>query len=469
MDETQFNIEPKYFLQILNTIDDGIYIADKDGKTLWMNEVSKKAFAPYGDLIGKNVAELELKGIFTPSAIRSALEARQTVTIVQRIEESRSLVTGHLILNQESEPEYVIAHSRDMVKLAASTPSIALEEINSLLQHYISGIKKMRPQQATNSQNSFVGQSQTHFLLSDLIEKMSAVDTTVLITGETGVGKNVIARKIHDDSERRARPFVHVNCAAMPETLIESELFGYQKGAFTGANSSGKTGLVKLAEQGTLFLDEISELPLHMQSKLLQLLQDKTYMPIGGSQTLKANVRIIAATNRNLDEMVNKKEFRADLYYRLNILPVRVPPIRERREDIFPLLYFYLQKFNTQHSKNRYYSTVLVEILNNYDWPGNIRELENLVERLVIMAERDEMLISDLPEGFQALRVEKETPFSLSALHSLADTLQSMEKKIIEQTYKKHKSTRRAAKELGITQSLLVRRLKKYNIDKNET
>ncbi|TCP23748.1 PAS domain S-box-containing protein [Scopulibacillus darangshiensis] len=468
MKTDQFQLDPKYFFQILNAIDDDIYISDKNGTTLWVNDSGQKNCGmSREELIGKKATELEQQGVFKPSAIKRALEAMKTITTVQKLPNGKKFMgTGHVILDYQEELKYVIAHRRDITNVVQNTSDLELKEIESLLQRYIQEIRKtnIRERLSNKDKHAFIGQSLAYVRLTELIEKIAGVDTTVLITGETGVGKNLAAEQIHNLSERCDNPLIHINCAAIPESLIESELFGYERGSFTGANSKGKAGLVKLAEHGTLFLDEISELPLHIQSKLLQLLQNKTYMPIGAAKTYEADVRIIAATNQNLEKLIKDGQFRADLFYRLNVLPVKMPPLRERKEDIFPLLYFYLKKFNVRHHKQRHFSSKVIKILQNYDWPGNIRELENLVEQLVVIAEQDDIFHSDLPEHFWEECDEKEDLLSIPSGDSLTVSLQNIEKKIIRKAYKKHKTIRKTANALGITHSLLMRRLKKYDI-----
>jgi len=471
MGRQPFTLESEYLFKILDSISDGIYIADKNGITLWLNKASEKVLGkPRREIIGKSISKLEQEGIYSPSAMRRAIEEKQqSVTTVQNLANGQKiLVTSHLICNDENEVEYMVTHARVFSNDVRNTSLLEMNEIELLLQRYIQEIRKINIELSYSTENEhfFIGTSEEFHKLSDLISKVGSVDSTVLITGETGVGKNITAQLIHNASSRRNHPFVHINCATIPETLIESELFGYQKGAFTGANSSGKPGLVKQAEGGTLFLDEISELPLHTQSKLLQLLQNKTYMPIGSVKTLKADVRIITATNIDLEEMVKKGHFRADLFYRLNILPIKIPPLRERQEDIFHLLYYYLQKFNLRHNKKRIFSKQVVDVLHQYQWPGNIRELENLVEQLVILAKQDEISINDLPERIVLSNDKKKDMISISPVSSLTSKLEEMEKEIIEQAYLHHKTIRKTAKALGITYSLLMRRLEKYNIHK---
>jgi PAS domain S-box-containing protein len=457
------------FIDIFNALADGIYITDGTGNTIWMNKASEALCGvPKWELIGRNVKELEEKGIFNPSVTRMAIELGKTTTTIQMVNSGQKFfVTGHLIPDEQGNTELIIAHSRDITEVARTTSQ--LEETIDLLRRYSEEIEMMkREQNQILAESPLIGESRSYLSLLELIKKVAAVDATVLITGETGVGKSAIAEQIHKLSERFSQPFVHINCSTIPESLIESELFGYKKGAFTGANSTGKSGLVKMAEKGTLFLDEISELPFHLQSKLLLFLQNKTYMPIGDTKVYTADVRIIAATNANLYECVKMGKFRHDLYYRLNILPIIVPSLRERKEDIFPLLHFYLRRFNGKHKQQRRFSTEVLDILHHYEWPGNIRELENLVERIVITAKNDEILIADLPEELRMMTTLENSLFTFDDNLPLLQKIEKIETQIILMACKKHKTTRKTAKALGITQSLLMRRMKKYKIQQDD-
>jgi len=451
-------------IDIFNVLADGIYISDAQGNTLWLNNASENLCGvPKAELIGRNVADLEEMGIFKPSVTRLVLEKGEPTTTIQLVNnKGKFLVTGHIIPDEQGKPELIVAHSRDITEAARA--SSQLEETVSLLKRYSEEIQLMKRQASQSMSTMLIGSSRAYLALLELIKKVSVVDTTVLITGETGVGKSVIAEHIHQLSERSSAPLVHVNCSAIPETLIESELFGYQKGAFTGASHTGKIGLVKMADKGTLFLDEISELPYHLQSKLLLLLQNKTFMPIGGTKTYTADVRIIAATNANLLELVRAGKFRHDLYYRLNILPLNVPPLRERKEDIFPLLHHYLKKFNSKHNQQRRFSTEVLDVLHHYEWPGNVRELENLVERIVITARQDEIHVSDLPEELRSISGKEESLLALGGNHSLTERVEKIEAELIIQALRLHKTSRKTASALGITQALLMRRVKKYGI-----
>lgn len=243
-----------------------------------------------------------------------------------------------------------------------------------------------------------VGRSEKIREIYKTIEQVSSTATTILITGETGTGKELIAHAIHQGSPRRDNAYIKINCGAIAESLIESELFGYEKGAFTGA-ASAKPGKFELADEGTIFLDEIGELPKDMQVKLLQVLQDQTFERVGGIRTIKVDVRIITATNRDLLKEIKEGNFREDLYYRLNVVPIKMPPLRERKEDIAPLAYYFLERFNTKLNKNiKGIDQRVLDCFKNYSWPGNVRELENLIERIILLTDGESISLSDIPE-----------------------------------------------------------------------
>jgi PAS domain S-box-containing protein len=457
----------KHFHNVLNTLSDGIYITDNVGTTLWMNQSSEKIIQkPRSELIGRRVQDLEAEGIFTPSVTRLALENGRNTSTVSVMKNGRKLlVTGHLLFNDQGQIDLVVCLSRDITEIVRTTSQ--LEETEALLRSYTEELRRLQMNNLKKELPSqLIGKSKVFSSLLELIDKLAIVDTTVLITGETGVGKSAIAKYMHQLSEQKDKPFIQINCGALPESLIESELFGYQKGAFTGANPNGKSGLVKMAENGTLFLDEIGELPLHLQVKLLQLIQEKTYYPIGSTEINKANVRIISATNCDLSEKVKIGKFRADLYYRMNILPIHIPPLRERKEDIFALLFFYLNKYNEKHNKKRRFSNSVLPLLQNYQWPGNIRELEHTVERLVIVANEDEIDLDDLPP--ETFRRHPSTNFGyLNGIEegsTLPSIVEQIERELIQTVYETHKNTRNTADILGITQSALMRRVKKYQL-----
>ena len=282
-------------------------------------------------------------------------------------------------------------------------------------------------------------------------------DVPLLITGKSGVGKSMIAKLIHQLSDRRHFPFADLNCGSITASLIESELFGHESGAFTGASQKGKKGLFEIADKGTLFLDEIGEIPLPAQAKLLKFLESMELMRVGGIRSIKINTRIIAATNRNLEQMVEEKLFRSDLYFRLNVVPLEIPSLTERKEEIVPLATFFLNQLNKKFKTCKLISKPAQNLISEYHFPGNIRELENLMKRLVTMTEGDVIETEHLPPIF--LQTNISSSASIGKENS-KETINAFELKIINKVIKKYGSQRKAAKVLGISQSTLSRKLK---------
>jgi transcriptional regulator with PAS, ATPase and Fis domain len=306
----------------------------------------------------------------------------------------------------------------------------------------------------------FVGESVEILKVRKLLERVTNINANVLLTGETGVGKSLFAKKIHWESERRDFPFVEINCAAIPPTLIESELFGYDKGAFTGASDKGKRGQIEMADGGTLFLDEISELRMDLQAKLLKVIQDKSLMRIGGTKNIKVDFRLIAASNKDLKTLVDKGQFRADLYYRLSVIPIEIPALRKRREDIPLLAKHFLGRYNEKYYQSKYFNRDAIVAMKRFDWPGNVREMENTIERLVLTVENNEIRASDIPC--------QDCPSAETVCDghdSLNNALRRMEIKLILEEYKKNSRNLSAtARALGISRQSLIRRLEKYAI-----
>ncbi len=298
-----------------------------------------------------------------------------------------------------------------------------------------------------------------HVLLT--VQKIAPTDSTVLITGETGTGKELIAHAIHSASPRRDHPFIKVNCAAIPETLLESELFGYEKGAFTGAATS-KPGRFEIAHQGTLFLDEISEMSPHLQAKLLGVLQDKAFERVGGIKTIRVDIRIIAATNTDLNTAIQSGRFRSDLFYRLNVVPIYIPPLRERKDDLIPLMDYFLKKFAIKYQKITHLSPEIVAVFSHYDWPGNIRELENVIERMIVMSETD-----TLHSGLVPAEIRGVVPVTgTSTLKETIEDLSHITEKqmIIDALNKTNQNRTKAAKLLGISRRTLQNKIKEYGL-----
>jgi two-component system NtrC family response regulator/two-component system response regulator HydG len=308
-----------------------------------------------------------------------------------------------------------------------------------------------------------IGSSPAWRRVCDTVEQVAPSRSTILVTGESGTGKELIAQLLHRLSPRAEQAFATLNAAALPESLVEAELFGYEKGAFTGATQR-KPGRFELADGGTLFLDEIGDLPLAAQAKFLRVLQEGTFERIGGTRTLKVDVRIVAATNRNLAQDVVERRFREDLYYRINVIAIALPPLRERREDIPLLLAHFLQKYTEQNSKTIHAAEPeVVQRLLAYHWPGNVRELENIIERAVVLAHGNTVAVSDLPSHLQAMAPQSGVPQQF--VFPPQATLEDIEQEAIVQALQQHHGNRQAtARRLGISLATLYRKLKTYNL-----
>ena len=299
--------------------------------------------------------------------------------------------------------------------------------------------------------------------LYETAELVLNVDATVLISGQTGVGKDVLAKFIYNQSNRRMQgEFIKINCGAIPPDLLESELFGYEGGAFTGANKQGKPGMFELADKGVLFLDEVGELPLNLQVKLLRVIQEREVQRIGAIKPKKINVRLIAATNRDLRKMVESGDFREDLFYRLNVIPIFIPRLAERPEDILHLVSNFLLQMNEKYEMNKSISPDLRSFLFQYDWPGNIRELSNLIERLVLLTRDNLITVNHLPSEYKSAILSTSSPLQENL--TLKEAVEQAEKQVILHAVKNSSTTYELAKLLDTSQATVVRKLKKYNI-----
>ncbi len=327
-----------------------------------------------------------------------------------------------------------------------------LLEANARLQSALQ--EKFRPA-------NMIGRSSAMQSVFDLIAQVAGSDATVLLRGESGVGKELVANAVHYNSPRASKPFVRVNCAALPESVIESELFGHEEGAFTGATQQRK-GRFELADKGTIFLDEIGDLSAHTQVRLLRVLQEREFERVGGAEAVKVNVRIIAATNRDLEELMQDGTFRQDLYYRLNVFPIHIPPLRERRTDILELANFFVEKYSTDtHKYVRRISTPAIDMLMSYHWPGNVRELENCIERAVLLTTDDVVHGHQLPPTLQTAE-SSNTPLQ----GSLDGTLEQVEREMIIEALKNAKGNKaKAARELDISERVMGLRVRRHGIE----
>jgi len=459
------------FREIGNHLYDGLYISDGTGKTLYINKAYTRITGILPEqVVGRNVREIEEEGKLYKNAVTMEVikhKKRVNSVGISLVNGKKMLITGSPIFDENGNVKKVVISNREMTDLLEMRAELEasqekLKAVEEDERKNRQEIEHLRRQQL--GKGSLIGRSQEIENLSRLIKQVAMVDVTVLITGETGVGKEVVANEIYASSSRKNGSFIKVNCAAIPANLLEAELFGYEKGAFTGASASGKAGLFELAHKGTILLDEIGDLPPDLQSKLLRIIQHKEVTRIGGTRPIELDVRIISATNRDLRELVKAGKFREDLYYRLNVFPIHISPLRSRPEDIEPLAIHFINLFNRKHGKALYISRAGIEILKGYHWPGNVRELQNVIERMVVISEA---------EG--PIDEEKLANILDSDGHGLSDYLlkeaglkgliENMERKIIEKVLSQSGSTREAAKVLKIDQSTIVKKAKKLGIN----
>lgn len=443
---------------VLDSSYDGIYITDGKGITLRVNRSYERITGlQSGEFLGKNVEYLVEKGLISKACSTIVLEKKEVVTIEQKLSTGKTLlVTSTPIFDDNHMIEMVVTNVRDITELIRLKE--AIEEKDRQVDQYNMELQMLKSQLHQKNQAQIETRNKDMKTLLETITRVASHDTTVLVTGETGVGKEVIVEYIHQHSLRAQEKLIKVNCGAIPETLIESELFGYEKGSFTGANSDGKIGLFEEANGGTLFLDEIAELPFNVQAKLLRVLQEQEIHRIGGVESIPINVRILAATNKNLEKLAQKGEFRTDLYYRLNIIPICIPPLRERREDIIPLATTFLNQLSQKYAMPKTMTKEVYDFLYAYQWPGNIRELKNLIERMYVMCQDARIYSSDLPEH---IKISKHAS-ALTSDKSLKEQVADLEKKLLDESYAEFGNVRDAARHLGIDASTFVRKRQKY-------
>lgn len=453
---------------ILSSIYDEILVVDAKGVLLRFSENAIPDFwgVDLSELVGKNIIELEKQGLFMPSVTRLVLEKKKKVSVVQETPAGKKvLAVGNPILGEDGEIERIIIASRDITE--ATRLRDELREMKKISARYKEELDQIRTREKLQRQLIYCSQKMEDIVTQ--IHKVAKFSSTVLIQGESGVGKEVIAHAIHQLGARKDKPFLKVNCGAIPEMLLESELFGYVKGAFTGADPGGKDGYFKQADQGVLFLDEIAELPLRLQVKLLRVLQEREVTPVGSTQSFSVDVQIIAATNTNLREMVADGTFREDLFYRLNVIPIHVPPLRERSEDIPLIAHHFLKQLNERHNSNYHLTPDALNLLEAYTWPGNIRELQNIVERLVVTADDELIDASVVGQVLKLNEPMKKVKPIITNIMPLQEAFEAVEEQLISQAMNLYKTTTKAAEALGISQSSVSRKYQKILNRRRET
>lgn len=438
---------------VFNALYDGVYITDGEGTTLFINQAYQRITGiREEEIIGKPMSYLIEHGMISVSASLDSIRTKNQVTLTQRIRNGRKIIVSATpILSPENQVMFVINSVRDITELIRMKHKIDSQKLS------FKPMSQLLPEaELVNLQEIVIGPTTTPLI--KLADKVAKTDAKILIQGETGVGKSLIAKYIHAKSSRKETIFLELNCGAIPANLVESELFGYEPGAFTGSLKNGKMGIFEKANGGTLFLDEIGDLPLELQVKLLKVVEENKFMRVGSTEMKEVDVRLITATHRDLASLVREGAFRQDLYYRLNIVSFEMPSLRDRKEEIVPLLEMYLKKFNEKYNERKKMTPECYEWLTNYSWPGNIRELANLTERLVLTTYEDKIDVSDLPSFIQPVISSKFTS------DSLKEAVSDLERSLILNAMKKYGTTRAAAASLEISQSALVQKMKKYHI-----
>ena len=446
---------------VFQSLQEGIWILDPQGRIIDINPAAEKMTGiSAADHIGTSVADLD--GYFDRMSSLEAIATRKPVSIHQYVNLTKRhlSVTSTPILDNDGNVTLVIINERDITQIDQLKQN--LEENRMVAEKYKEELNERDLLEMKNDHDIIT--KNEHFLqVIRTVLKLSRMNaSSILLFGESGTGKGLLARFIHKNSPRNNKPLIQINCASIPESLLEAELFGYEKGAFTGASEKGKIGLIELAHEGILFLDEIAELPFGVQAKILKYLDDHEVLRLGSTKTKLVNCCIIAATNRDLEGLVKAKKFREDLYYRLSTFTIRIPPLRERKEDLTELIPHYLQVYNKSYLQNKHFSSKALSLLYSYSFPGNVRELKNIIERAVVVSDENninESCLVNLEESNTYL------PQNQSKDNwNLHDEVREMEREIIMKVMIRCKSTREMAGYIGVSQSTVARKMRRLGL-----
>lgn len=459
--EIEFKRDSLFLEKILEISDDGFIMADKNGYIIDIN----KSYCDYLGLNKKDIVGKYVRDIIKNSKLPHIIKSGETeVAVLHKLAKNQSptkekyVVVSRACVKDKDERVGAVGQvkfSRNTIRLASK-----LNDMDDELQYYKSELKRIV--ESSFSFDNIVGKDEEFLKIKRIAKKSTKNDITVLITGETGTGKEVFANAIHYESSRRKNPFIRVNCAAIPGELLESELFGYVEGAFTGAKKGGKKGKFELANGGTIFLDEIGDMSIKMQAKLLRALQEREIEKVGASKPIKIDVRIIAATNKDLLEEVKKDNFREDLYYRLNVIRLEIPPLRDRKEDIISFIEYFLEELNNKYKSKVRVSDEVKRILKTYEWSGNIRELKNVIYNAYNMMEGSVIKRDDLP---YYLKYKSNLNKIHSSNNNFFSLVEGFEKEIIVSELRSNNyNCVQTAKKLGIHRSTLYKKIDKYNI-----
>ncbi|MCQ4636459.1 sigma 54-interacting transcriptional regulator [Anaerovorax odorimutans] len=439
---------------VIECIDDGIFITDGEGTVVALNK-SALGCQSRENLIGKNMRQLIEEGIYEDSLALRVIKEKKPLSMVQH--EETDILTTAIPHIESGQVKMVVCCEREVYELDALRRELKESKAKNL--QYEQELRYLR-KNATRDVGIIAESAQMHDVI-ELALTAARFDSRVLLQGETGTGKEVIAKLIYRNGKRADKPFVDVNCGAIPENLLESELFGYERGAFTGAREDGKKGVFELADGGVLFLDEIGETSINFQTKLLRCIQEGAVTRVGGDRAIPVDVQIIAATNRDLMKEIKEGRFREDLYYRLNVFPIQIPPLRERKSDIASLVYLYAARFNDKYGTDKMFSRQALEALQNYKWPGNVRELANVIERLILISK--DKIIKE--EELQPLLFADSAfeDFEITEA-SLEENVARIEQEVLSRSLKKYKKRSELADALDISVATLNRKLRKYGL-----
>ncbi|MCK4502871.1 MAG: sigma 54-interacting transcriptional regulator [Desulfuromonadales bacterium] len=444
---------------IIDSSSDGLFVCDPAANVIRMNPASEKIHGlAASKIIGHNMRELIDDGFIDRSAALETSISKNRVSLLQNKDGRKLISIATPVFDEHHELIRIVVSERDITEIDNLQHELEQQQaIKASLRDQMVAM-----QQSELESQQIIARSPAMICTLQQAIKVAKADSSVLLLGESGVGKGLIADMIHNHSARTKQPLIKINCGAIPESLIEAELFGYEKGAFTGALASGKPGYFELADGGTLFLDEIAELPIPSQVKLLRFLENGQITRLGDTKSRTVDVRVLAATHQNLEQMVKENRFRLDLYYRLNVIPIQIPAVRERHDCIIPLLRHYLDIFGQQAGTTKRLTSAALDALSAYPYPGNIRELMNICERLVVMTETKLIDLADLPNQISSQAENNLQQFIPGT--SLQETLDQVEKKLLKKALAQYCNQTEIAAALNVNQSTIARKLKKYGL-----
>lgn len=476
--DLNLELDLEFYQKILEASHDEICVSDNKGIIIYCNKAFEENYGlKKEDILGKNVSFLEESGYSTKSPIPVVLKTKSKFSLEQDTQTGKKLIiTATPIFDENGDLEFTVENCRDITEL--NNIKNKLEDTKKQVKKYKSEVETLY-RTALRIEDTVIMDGLVMKPIINTVNHVSKTDVSVLLLGESGTGKSSLARYIHHNSNRTNGPFITINCATISPQLLESELFGYTSGAFTGASTKGKVGLVELADGGTLFLDEIGDIPQNLQAKFLQLIQDKTFTPVGSLKNKKVDIRIISATNADLISKVKEKKFREDLYYRLNVIEIKLPPLRERRDNLVEIIKYYFNRYSSDFNLNKTISKDAIDIIANYRFPGNIRELQNIIQKILLTCTDNHITIDDLPHILiknvnidinenkmnisDINKIIKSNSTSIDYKNKNFDTLiMEYEKNIILDSYEKFGSSYKVAKHLEISQSKASRLIRKY-------